>query len=140
LSAAAGAACLEKCADPAVQRHCDAMAARLRTGFNTVLDRHGIPGFAWGESSVFHTILGEEVPNRTAADLRAPARLSPSTLKTDGRAALANVLGAATLLEGVDLFNAGGLLSVAHTPADIDFTIAAFERAVLRIRDEGLLG
>jgi hypothetical protein len=44
------------------------------------------------------------------------------------------------LLEGVDLFNAGGLLSVAHTPDDIDFTIAAFERSVLRIREEGLLG
>jgi len=38
-----------------------------------------------------------------------------------------------------DLFNTGGLLSVAHKADDIDFAIEAFERSVLRMRLEGLV-
>jgi glutamate-1-semialdehyde 2,1-aminomutase len=139
LSAAAGVACLKKCANPKIQAHCDEMAARLRIGFNTVLERHGIAGCAWGESSAFHVIVGETVMNRTAGDLRAPEGPSPATLKASGKAGLAGPLSLAMLLEGVDLFNSGGLVSVAHTADDIDFTIEAFERSLLRMRLEGLL-
>jgi glutamate-1-semialdehyde 2,1-aminomutase len=51
--------------------------------------------------------------------------------------ALATTLYQAMVNEGVDLFHGGGLLSVAHTPDDIDRTVEAFERAVLRMREEG---
>lgn len=139
LSAAAGLACLQKCENPEVQRHCDEMAARLRVGVNTVLEQHGVNGCAWGEASSFHIVVGEVITNRTAGDLRVPEGISPATLKASGKAGLAGPLNAAMLLEGVDLFNTGGLLSVRHTPDDIDFTVAAFERAVLRMRQDGLL-
>ncbi len=139
VSAAAGAAAIAKCADPAVQRHCDAMATRLRAGINTVMEKHALLGCAWGESSAFHILLGEPVSNRTASDLREPQGVSPETLKSSGKAGLAGPLSAAMLLEGVDLFNTGGLLSVCHTEADIDFTVEAFERAALRLRLEGQL-
>jgi glutamate-1-semialdehyde 2,1-aminomutase len=104
-----------------------------------VLERHDIAGCAWGESSAFHIILGVPVANRTAGDLRAPEGVSSETLKSSGKAGLAGPLSVAMLLEGVDLFNAGGMQSVRHTEADIDFTIEAFERAVLRLRTEGQL-
>lgn len=139
LSAAAGYTCLVKCEDPAVQQHCDEIAARIRIGFNTVLENHGMNGCAWGESSAFHVILGEVVTNRTAGDLRVPEGVAPATLKASGKAGLAGPLNTAMLLEGVDLFNTGGLLSVKHTADDADFTIAAFDRAVQRLRLEGQL-
>lgn len=139
LAATAGYACLKRCEDPAIQQRADALAARLRSGLNTVMERHGINGCAWGESSVFHIIVGEPCTNRTAGDLRAPEGIAPATLKASGRAGLAVPLSLGMLLEGVDLFNTGGLLSVAHSEDDIDFTIEAFERTVLRLREEGLL-
>ena len=40
-------------------------------------------------------------------------------------------------LEGVDLFGAGGMLSVRHTDEDIDFTIEAFDRALDRLERDG---
>jgi glutamate-1-semialdehyde 2,1-aminomutase len=137
LSAAAGCACLQLVADPAVQRHADAMAARLRRGMNHVLVTHGIPGFVWGESSVFHIALGHTCTNQRGEDIRMPDGVSPIVLKTGMSPALATTLYQAMVNEGVDLFHGGGLLSVAHTPEDIDRTIEAFERAVLRMRDEG---
>jgi glutamate-1-semialdehyde 2,1-aminomutase len=139
LSAAAGLSCLRKCENPGVQQHCDEMASRLRIGCNTVLENHGINGAAWGEASSFHLVVGERVSNRTAGDLRVPEGMSPATLKASGKAGLAGRLSAAMLLEGVDLFNTGGLLSVRHTTDDIDFTIEAFERSVLRMRLDGLV-
>ena len=139
LSAAAGFTCLQKCENPGVQRHCDEMAARIRTGINTTLEQHGINGCAWGEASSFHIVVGEVVTNRTAGDLRVPEGISSATLKAAGKAGLSGPLSAAMLLEGVDLFNTGGLLSVRHTAEDADFTVGAFERAVLRMRLDGLL-
>lgn len=42
------------------------------------------------------------------------------------------------LLEGVDFFASGGLLSIAHTDADLDHTLTAFDLVVRRMADEGL--
>ena len=38
-------------------RRADALAERLRAGLNGVLERHGIRGLVYGESSVFHIFL-----------------------------------------------------------------------------------
>ena len=134
MSAAAGIACLDKCADGSVQAHCDALAADLRAGLNGVLERHAVDGAAWGESSVFHLLLGERVANRVDGDLRRPEGVPYETLKSSGKAGLAMPLAMAMELEGVDLFAGGGMTSAAHTAADIAFTVEAFDRAVTRLR------
>lgn len=139
LAATAGYTCLTRCEDPAVQQHCDEMAARLRVGLNAAFENHGVEGCAWGESSVFHIIVGERCTNRTAGDLRMPEGIPTATLKSSGKAGLATQLSLGMLLEGVDLFNGGGLMSVTHGPDDIDFTIEAFERTLGRMRNEGLI-
>jgi glutamate-1-semialdehyde 2,1-aminomutase len=139
LAAVAGYTCLTQCENPTVQERTDALAKRARIGFNTVLDKLGVDGAAWGESSVFHLIVGEKVTNRTAGDLRSPEGLAPATLKSSGKAGLMTPVAIGMLLEGVDLFSGGGLLSTAHTEADVDFTIAAFERTIKRLREDGLL-
>jgi glutamate-1-semialdehyde 2,1-aminomutase len=43
------------------------------------------------------------------------------------------------LLRGVHLFHGGGFLSDAHTDADVEVTIDAFEATVERLQEEGLL-
>jgi glutamate-1-semialdehyde 2,1-aminomutase len=139
VAATAGYTCLGICANPEIQIYCDDLTVRLRTGINTVLENRGIPGCAWGESSVWHVILGYEVPNRTAGDLRAPEGIPTDVLKASGKAGLNTPLAIAMALEGVDLFNGGGLLSIAHTEKDIDATIDAFDRSLTRLQADGKL-
>ena len=40
--------------------------------------------------------------------------------------------------EGIDVFHGGGLLSIAHTEADIDRTIEAFDTTIRRMVTEDL--
>jgi glutamate-1-semialdehyde 2,1-aminomutase len=135
-TAAAAAACLRKCADGSVQAHCDAMATALRTGLNSVLERKGLPGSVWGDSSAFHVILDHTATNRTAGDLTIPEGINPEVLKASSKAGLSGPLSIAMELEGVDLFGGGGLLSIRHTPEDIEFTITAFDRALDRMLED----
>ena len=79
------------------------------------------------------------LPDGRVVDLRIPEGLSTETLKASPKAGLNAPLAIAMLLEGVDLFSGGGLVSYAHTAADIDFTIEAFDRSLSRLRAEGLL-
>ena len=137
LSSAAGTACLRKCADPAVQERCDGMAARIRTGFNEAIARRGVPGFAYGDSSVFHVLLGVTCSNFGGGDLRFPEGVDAATLKGGG-GGLAGPLHVGMLLEGVDLFSGGGMLSVAHDDEDVERTIEAFDRVLGRLHEEGM--
>jgi len=137
LSAAAGIACLARCAVPALQAGCDALAARLRAGMNATLARRGLPGYAWGESSAFHLTLGETCANRTDGDLRAPAGISAVALKKSGETPLMGQLHLGMMLAGVELFHGGGFLSAAHTEGDVDRTLGAFDEVLGRLEEEG---
>lgn len=139
LAAAAGVACLTKVADAKVHAHCDYLAEKLRAGLNQVLNKHDVPGFAWGESSVFHIALDQACSNRTDGDLHTPEGVSPEYLKSSGGTPLSQSIEVAMLLEGVHLFHAGGFTSTAHTDTDIDKTISAFDTSIGRMADEGLL-
>jgi glutamate-1-semialdehyde 2,1-aminomutase len=138
LSAVAGATCLQMAANPRVQKHADDMAVRLRSGFNKVLVDEKIPGFVWGESSVFHIILGETCENQSGGDIRIPQGVDHVRLKSGSDSAYDSALYQGMLLNGVDLFHGGGLISSVHTEQDIDATITAFQKTVMRMRDEGL--
>jgi glutamate-1-semialdehyde 2,1-aminomutase len=137
LAAAAGVACLDKIADGGHQERAEQLAVRLRGGFNTALERRGLPGFAWGESSVFHVALGLSCSNRTAGDLRSPEGVSAAQLKASPSSRENGLLYPGLLLEGVELFSGGGMVSVAHTEDHIDETISAFDRVLGRIEAEG---
>lgn len=138
LAAAAGSACLKIVSDPKVQQHCDELAARLRSGMNKVIVDRGVPGFVYGESSVFHIMLGQTCTNLTAGDLHTPEGVAPDKLKAGMGQRLEGIVTAGMLLGGAHLFHAGGLLSMKHTVEDIDKTIEAFDTTVTRMRDEGL--
>lgn len=140
LAAAAGLACLTKCEDPSVQQQCDALALLVRSGLNEVFARLDVPAFAWGESSVFHIALGQQASNRRSDDMHTPEGVSPEFLKSSGGDALAQSFEVGMLLEGVHLFHSGGFFSTAHTGDDVEQTIAASERVLGRMREQGLLG
>ncbi|MBA2363075.1 MAG: aminotransferase class III-fold pyridoxal phosphate-dependent enzyme [Chloroflexia bacterium] len=137
LSAAAGVACLRVVTNEAPGTIAHGLALRLRIGINKRLERLSVPGCAWGDSSICHVLLGDEVSNRTTRDLLRPD-LPPEVLKTKGsNRRLAWLLGLAMSNEGVDLFAGSAIVSAAHTVQDIDRTLDAFERCVHRLQAEG---
>ncbi len=138
VAAAAGLTCLQRCSDPAVQAQCDKIATRLRVGLNGVLEERGAPGIAWGESSVFHLALGQASDDVRKGDVRYPSGMSAESLKASAQGALSATLHQGMLIEGVDLFSSGGMLSLAHSDADLEATLAAFDRVVARMSDEEL--
>ncbi len=138
LSAAAGSACLALVSDPGVQQHADRMAAAVRAGFNEALVRHDVPGFVWGESSVFHIMLGTSCANRTSGDLHIPEGVAPQQLKTGTPANLGHTLHLSMLNHGIDLFHGGGLLSSTHSDTDIEKTVAAFDASIAGMKEGGM--
>ncbi|MFI5268488.1 MAG: aminotransferase class III-fold pyridoxal phosphate-dependent enzyme, partial [Chloroflexota bacterium] len=138
LSAAAGCACLDVVKDPAVQRKADALASQLRRGLNEILCRLSIPGCAYGESSVFHLVLGIECPEAHEGDVRKPD-LPAATLKAGPAPAVVQHLEMAMLNHGVHLFRAGGFTSFVSEPEHIAFTLEAFEASLKQMRAEALV-
>jgi glutamate-1-semialdehyde 2,1-aminomutase len=138
LSAAAGAACLALVADPGVQQHADRIAKAIRSGFNEVIVRHDVPGFVWGEASVFHVMLGQTCGNQTGGDIHIPEGVDPQNLKSGMASDLNYCLNMGMLNHGVELFHAGGLLSSAHSDDDVEKTVAAFEATVAQMKEDGL--
>jgi glutamate-1-semialdehyde 2,1-aminomutase len=138
LSAIAGATCLQMAANHRVQQQADEAGAKLRTGFNKVLVEENVPGFVWGESSVFHIILGETCQNQNGDDIRIPEGVAPERLKGGSDPKYDHALYQGMLLNGVDLFHGGGLVSSAHTEDDIQKTLDAFRATVVRMRQEGM--
>ncbi|RIK41273.1 MAG: aspartate aminotransferase family protein [Chloroflexi bacterium] len=139
LSATAGATCLRLVSNPEVQQFCDAQAKKIRVGMNDVLVTRGAPGVVYGESSVFHILLGEECSSVHDGDVRVPAGISPERLKAANVGKIKSSLWAGMLLHGVDLFSNGGLLSIAHSDDDVEKTIAAFDVTVGRMQAEGII-
>ncbi len=138
LSAAAAIATLDIIADGKVQAFADEQAAKLRRGFNSIMNRLEVEGAAWGDSSVFHLLLGVPVPARGDGDLRDP-QLAPSQLKKGMPPEVAQAFDLTMLHEGVHVFHGGGLLSIAHDDAVVEDTLAAFERGLTTLQENRVL-
>ncbi len=138
LSAAAAITCLDIVADGKVQQFADGQAAKLRRGFNQMMNRLEVEGAAWGDSSVFHLMLGVPVPARGDGDLRDP-QLPAQTLKKGSAPQIDQAFNLAMLHEGVHIFHSGGLLSIAHDDVVIEDTLAAFERALVTLQENKIL-
>ena len=136
-SAAAGVVALKKIMTGEPIRSANAMAERLRAGWEDVLERHAIAGYVYGLCSTFHVYF-ETDPKRVREARRREdlhtteaARLKgmPGQLVADYQRWLRH--------HGVDLLSGtGGVLSAVHTAADIEQAIEAFETTVLALRDE----
>ena len=59
-------------------------------------------------------------------------------IETRHAAKLGEAVQCGMVNEGIDVFHGGGLLSIAHTEADIDRTIEAFDTTIRRMVAEDL--
>ena len=136
VSAAAGIAALNIIAAHDVCGKASAYAARLRDGMNDVLRQHRLRWAVYGTFSGFHIFTnpgGLEI----APDDFDPHALPYDVLKK-GNPVLNNKLRLGLLNEGVDVSPwPGGLTSSAHDDADLEATLAAFDRVLGALKAEG---
>jgi glutamate-1-semialdehyde 2,1-aminomutase len=123
LSAAAGIATLELVSDPALQARANKQGDSLRQGLDEARRRAGAPGEVYGEASIFHVSFDGR-----------PGLAGPDRPK---KGALYHLLRCALLNNGVDCSPNHGWISAAHTEADIERTIAGYERAFRAMVAEG---
>jgi glutamate-1-semialdehyde 2,1-aminomutase len=134
LSAAAGVAALQIVATGEPQRHANRQAARLRRELTQVLAAYGLPGCVYGTFSMFHISPFHACPARDrpeGVDCPLPHGKLPLEV--------VHPLRRAMLVHGVDLAASGGMLSSAHTDADIDQTVQAFDAALRDLRADRVL-
>ncbi|MGZ9076991.1 MAG: aspartate aminotransferase family protein [Burkholderiales bacterium] len=138
-SAAAGIATLEIVRDSDACAKASATAATLRRKMNEVLESERVPWAVYGEHSFFHihsNPRGDAI-RPTAFDA---STITPETLKGRNEELLGK-LRLAMLNHGVDLKGwRGGILSAAHTPADVELTVDAWRKSLRDLKEEGLLG
>jgi glutamate-1-semialdehyde 2,1-aminomutase len=136
LIAAAGVAALEVLKTGDVQRHANRLGDRLRAGLTEGLARRNVHGCVYGVGSIFRIFLGAD---RTELGLDTWA-LDEARLER-GMGPLGAKLHLAMLLNGVD-YNRGsgiGWLNGAMTDGDVDRIIEAFDRSLVRLREDGAL-
>lgn len=130
LSAAAAITTLKIVAKGEANAYADRLGELLRAGLRETLARKGVAGVVLGESSVFQILLGEGLDE---------AARTADAQKLMGARGPVNTLRKAMLLEGIDLMRSGGFTSIAHTEADVAGTVAAFGRALDRLKEAGLV-
>jgi glutamate-1-semialdehyde 2,1-aminomutase len=137
LSAAAGSVCLTTIADGSHQDRAAATATELARRMNAVFRHESVKGACYGASSMLHIALGMEVqpPDGYSWGWKALPEPAPS-----GSAAASQALQLGMINEGVHLMGDGLMVSSAHTPADVDHTVDAFQRTLRAMKDEGLAG
>jgi glutamate-1-semialdehyde 2,1-aminomutase len=137
LIAAAGVSALEILRTGEVQKRLNRQGDRLREGMNQVLADRGIPGCVYGTASIFRIFLGAD-----RAELGLDTWQLDEARLERGMGPLGAKLHLAMLLNGVD-YNRGsaiGWMNGALADADIEEMIGAFDRSVVRLREEGVLG
>lgn len=132
LSAAGALAALEDLATGAPQAHADRIAAALRQGAVEIMDRLGIQGACYGDSSTFHFYFGP-------CEGRSVMGLTPAQIRGTPKAVMSGFRDA-LCARGVDLMSAmSGVTSSAHSDADVDETLAAFDGALTELQAGGLI-
>jgi glutamate-1-semialdehyde 2,1-aminomutase len=138
ISAAAGITTLGIIRDSDACAKATAMAGILRKGMNEVLEEEGVPWAIYGDHSFFHIYS-----NPKGQALR-PTAFDAATITIDAlkgkNERMLDKLRIAMLVYGVDLKGyRGGLVSAAHTQADIDLTVDAWRKSLRALKDEGEL-
>ncbi len=135
ISASAGAAALQIVATGEPNATADARAATLRAGLNDIMTRMEVPGCCYGVASIFQVRLGTQCQCSDAEHLRPSESQKPTPPN------IISAMRLAAINAGVDLMSGrpSGLVSAAHTEADVQTTLAGFEQAFSALRTDGLL-
>jgi glutamate-1-semialdehyde 2,1-aminomutase len=138
LSAAAGIATLNLIRSSDACAKASATAATLRKGMNVVLEEEGVPWAVYGEHSFFH------IHSNPQGHAIRPTTFDAATLTIDAlkgkNEEMLGKLRLAMLNNGVDLKGwRGGIVSAAHTQADVDLTLDAWRKSLRALKEEGEL-
>jgi glutamate-1-semialdehyde 2,1-aminomutase len=140
LSAAAGLATLRRIASGEPTHQADAAAASLRERWDGVLEKHGLAGYVYGVSSTYHVYFETDARRIAASSTRADLRTADPTRLKGMPGELIEKYQRTLRYFGADNMSCtGGVLSAAHTAADIEQATEIFERTVLQLRDEAVV-
>ena len=136
LVAAAGVAALEILKTGEVQKELNRVADRLRDGLNQTMKTRGVRGCAYGIASIVRVFLGAD-----AAELGIDTYQMDEGRLDRGMGAVGGKLHLALLNHGVDTNRGSGIawLNAAMSDKDVDFWVEAFDRALVRLREDGAL-
>jgi glutamate-1-semialdehyde 2,1-aminomutase len=137
ISAAAGVAALTIVETGEPQAQATALCTALREQLNQVLARRGVPGCVYGDCSMFHIYLGD-CPRIGACD-RTLCTHEAAALKNARKGPRAEGLRRCMLAHGADIQGAGGMLSSAHSHADVARAAGIFEAALGDLAEAQLL-
>ena len=134
LVAASGVAALSEIKTGRPNKLADAAAERLRTGMRQIIEQHQVSGAVYGEASTFPVYLGDGAQDGSVAGLGAEKirGIPKSTI---------NAMQSGLRKRGVDLMShMSGGTSMAHTDADVDETLQAFEDTIQEMIADGHIG
>jgi glutamate-1-semialdehyde aminotransferase len=116
------------------------MGRALTIAMNEVIARLDIEGSCvYGDGPIWHVLLGRGAHAISDGTL-APACADTLTLRQANKPEVKAALQKGMLLRGVDLMSGhAGIMSTAHTDADLDRTISAFEVTLRDMRENHLL-
>lgn len=138
VSAAAGITALQIIAQSSACSEASEKARQLRERMNTVLERLDVPWVVYGQSSAVHIFLGELLAGETRATF-SPKDHGREGLKSEPDDAT-RLLRLAMNVNGVDFSGwPGGLVSTAHSEADLESTAEAFARSLTMLRAERII-
>jgi glutamate-1-semialdehyde 2,1-aminomutase len=129
LSAAAGITALKRVATGALCDHANRMATLLRKKLNDLFADRDLPWAAYGDFSLVHLFPNYRGPRPTSDDF-IPLDGRVDQLDAPKDPTFLHAFRQAMLLNGVDLPGKGLFLTAAHTPADVETTVAAVAAAV----------
>jgi glutamate-1-semialdehyde 2,1-aminomutase len=121
--AAAAIATLELVSDGALHARANKLGDELRAGLSDAMKRLEVPGTCFGEASIFHVSF-EGKPGLAGFD-------------RPRRGDLYHRLRCALLNNGVDCAQHHGWISAVHSDADIERTLASYEKALVAMAADG---
>jgi glutamate-1-semialdehyde 2,1-aminomutase len=139
LSAAAGITTLDLVASGAPNRKANEAAASLRRQLNDLFEREGVNWLAYGEFSRWWILTDYHGPRPDSDDF-IPYDYALHRLEVNPPAPVVRAFRQAMLLNGVDSTGMSGMTCAAHTPDDIEQTVAAVGETIRMMRAEGLVG
>ncbi|MCH7987638.1 MAG: aminotransferase class III-fold pyridoxal phosphate-dependent enzyme [Planctomycetes bacterium] len=136
LSAAAGSAALEIVSTGEPCDLANDIAKKLRSGLNELFDRKSVNWVAYGDFSAIKIHPEYDGP-RPESDDFIPYDNDYKRLDRKFDNQLSHAFRCALLLGGVDWMGWAGSTSMAHSQADVDHTLDAFDNAIDLLRADG---
>jgi glutamate-1-semialdehyde 2,1-aminomutase len=140
LSAAAGVAMLREIETGEPQEYVARMGRKLIKALNEVIAELGIEGSCvYGDGPIWHVLLGRDARANEEGTLDMSS-VDAATLRESNKPAVKAALQAGMMERGVDLMSGkSGIMSTAHTDADMEQTVDAFRETLRHMRTKHIL-